>query len=84
MHQQARNLVLMLAEIEPKPKYLVHDQDGAFLPLDAVLGSEGMQIIHTPPHAPMCNAYAERFVCVSQETLDNLIVLGGHHFHPVL
>ena len=32
----------------------------------------------------MCNAYAERFVRESRETLDKLILLGGQHFHHAL
>jgi hypothetical protein len=32
----------------------------------------------------MCNAYAERFVRETRETLDNLILLGEENFHHVL
>jgi transposase InsO family protein len=32
----------------------------------------------------MCNAYAERFVRETRETLDNLILLGEQHFRHVL
>ena len=41
-------------------------------------------VIRTPSRAPMCNAYAERFVRESRETLNNVILLGEHHFHHVL
>jgi len=63
---------------------LIHDRDGAFVPLDAMLQSAGVKIVRTPPHAPMCNAYAERFVRECRETLDQIILLGGHHFLHVL
>jgi len=32
----------------------------------------------------MCNAYAERFVREARETLYNMILMGGRHFHHVL
>ena len=64
--------------------YLIHDRDGAFLPLDGVLSTEGVAVIKTPPQSPMCNAYAEWFVRETRETLDNLILLGEKHFRHVL
>jgi putative transposase len=84
MQQQARNFALVIGEDTAQPSYLIHDRDGAFLPLDGVLRSEGVKVVKTPPQSPMCNAYAERFVRETRETLDNLIVLGGEHFHHVL
>jgi putative transposase len=82
--QQARNFALVIAEDTDRPSYLIHDRDGAFLPLDGVLRAEGVKVIKTPPQTPTCNAYAERFVRETRETLDNLILLGGEHFHYVL
>jgi len=84
MQQQARNFALLTTEAGTQPVYLIHDRDGAFGPLDTVLKSAGLKIIKTPPQAPMCNAYAERFVRECRETLDQIILLGGHHFHHVL
>ena len=84
MQQQARNFALVIAENTGRVSYLIHDRDGAFLPLDGVLRAEGIKVIKTPPHSPMCNAYAERFVRETRETLDNLILLGGGHFLQVL
>jgi len=84
MQQQARNFSLVVAEAVCPCAYLIHDRDGAFWPLDAVLNSAGVKSIKTPPHAPMCNAYAERFVRECRETLDQIILLGGHHFQHVL
>jgi hypothetical protein len=37
MQQQARNFGLVVAENTDRPSYLLHDRDGAFLPLDGVL-----------------------------------------------
>ena len=55
---------------------LYHDREGAFFPLDQVLRPAGIKVIKTPPQSPMCNAYAERFVRETRETLDQLILLG--------
>lgn len=84
MQQQARNFAVLVAESEDKPVYLIHDRVGAFGPLDAVLQSAGVQTIKTPPQAPMCNAYTERFVRECRETLDQIILIGGNHFHHAL
>jgi len=84
MQQQARNFAVLVAESGGKPRYLIHDRDGAFQPFDTVLQAAGVKVLKTPPQAPMCNAYAERFVRECRETLDNLIMLGGPHFHHVL
>jgi transposase InsO family protein len=87
MQQQARSFCLLAAENSAQPSYLIHDRDGAFCPLDEVLRSTGVKVITTTPQSPMCNAYAERFVRETRETretLDNLILLGGEHFHHVL
>lgn len=64
--------------------YLLHHRDGAFLPLDSVLRTEGINVIRTPPQSPMYNAYAERFIRETREMLNNLILLGEPHFHQVL
>ena len=40
--------------------------------------------MYTPPHTPLCKAYAERQVREIRETLDNLILLGESHLRRVL
>src|ERR1035437_4109428 len=84
MQQQARNFSLVIAESSAQPSYLIHDRDSAFRPLDEVLRSTGIKVIKTPSQSPMCNAYAERFVRETRETLNNLILLGEQHFRHVL
>ncbi len=81
--QQARNFSMFVAESEAPCRFLIHDHDASFLALDQVLKSE-FEMIKTPVHAPQCNAYAERFVRETRETLDNLILLGEGHFRHVL
>ncbi|MGA9452241.1 MAG: hypothetical protein WBW41_12955 [Verrucomicrobiia bacterium] len=56
MQQQARNFSLRIGESDGQPSYLIHDRDGAFFPLDAVLRPTGIKVIPTPPQSPMCNA----------------------------
>ena len=47
--------------------------------MDGVLEADALRILKTPPHSPMCNAYAERHVREIRETLDNLILVGEPH-----
>ena len=84
MRQQARNFSLVVAENTVAPSYLIHDRDSALRPLDEVLHPTGIKVIKTPPQSPMCNAYAERFVRETRETLDKLILLGEQHFCHLL
>jgi len=75
---------MVLDDIPEKCRYIIHDRDNSFLPFDYVIKSEGIKIVKTPPHAPMCNAFAERFVREARETLNNIIPLGERHFLHVL
>jgi hypothetical protein len=76
MTQQARNFSMVVEDWALPCRYLVHDRDTSFLALDGVLKSNDLRILKTPPHSPLCNAYAERHVREIRETLDNLILLG--------
>ena len=64
--------------------YLIHDQDCSFAALDHVLKTDQLTILKTPPHTPLCNAYAERHVREIRETLNQLILLGESHLHRTL
>jgi hypothetical protein len=44
MQQQVRNFGLVVAENADRPSDLLHDRDGAFLPIDGVLPTEGIVI----------------------------------------
>jgi putative transposase len=47
---------------------------------DAVFGSHGVDVVHTPFRAPRANAYAERWVrSVRAECLDRIILLNQWH-----
>ena len=84
MQQEARNFSLLIGENAPQPSCLIHDRDATFLPLDAVLRPTGITVIQTPPQSPMSNAYAERFVRETRETLDQPILFGEGHLRHVL
>lgn len=65
-------------------RYLIHDRDTSLAVLDGVLKTKELHILKTPPHAPLCNAYAERHVREIRETLDQLILLGESHLRRAL
>jgi putative transposase len=84
--QQARNLLLVLAEQGRQVRFLVHDRNAKFCRgFDAVFSSEGGEVLLTPVRAPRANAYAERWVrTVRAECLDWLLIVGRGHLEQVL
>jgi len=49
------------------------------------LATAGVRVVRTPPAAPNCNAYAERFVrSVKEECLDRIVPLGEWHLRKAL
>jgi putative transposase len=84
--QQARNLVMELADRVGQFKFLIHDRDTKFTDsFDAVFGSEDIQILRTPVLAPRANAFAERWVgTVRRELLDRMLILGRRQLETVL
>ena len=61
--QQARNLLILLAERKQSFRLLLHDRDSKFSGgFDQIFRSEDMKIVLTPIRAPEANAYAERWV----------------------
>jgi len=84
MQQQARNLSMKFADDQATCRFIIHDRDASFLSFDAIIKTDGIKIVKTPPQTPVCNAYAERFVREARETLNNIIPLGERHFRHVL
>jgi putative transposase len=84
--QQARNLLMHLADREQSFRFLLHDRDSKFSrAFDEVFRSEGMRIIRTPSRAPNANAYAERWVgTLRRECLDRILIVNRHHLEHVL
>jgi len=84
--QQARNLLMTVAERREPFRFLIHDRDSKFSgAFDAVLQSEGIKVIRTPIRAPNANAYAERWVrTLRSECLDRLLIVGRRQLELVL
>ena len=84
--QQARNLVMTLAEQERPVRFLVRDRDNKFThAFDEVFHSEGIRVIRTPVRAPRAKAHAERWVgSLRRECLDRILIVGRCHLEQVV
>jgi transposase InsO family protein len=84
--QQARNLLMDLADRAGNFRFLIRDRDTKFTrSFDAIFGSEGIQILRTPLLAPRANASAERWVgTVRREVLDRMLIWGRRQLEMVL
>jgi transposase InsO family protein len=84
--QQARNLLIELADRVGRFRFLLRDRDTKFTDaFDAVFAGEGIRALRTPVRAPRANAYAERWVgTVRREVLDRMLILGCRQLRSVL
>ena len=84
--QQARQVAWDIQDGTLPVQILLRDRDSKFPPsFDAVLRSEGLQIVPTPPRCPWANGYAERWIgSVRAECLDHLLILNERHLQRVL
>ena len=84
--QQARNLLMRLAEQQQPFRFLLHDRDSKFSgAFDEIFRSEGMKIVRTPIRAPNANAYAERWVgTLRRECLDRILIVNRRQLEHVL
>jgi putative transposase len=84
--QQARNLLMDLADRIQQFRFLVRDRDAKFTDaFDAVFTSEGIRILRTPVRAPRANAFAERWIgTVRRELLDRMLIMGRRHLEVAL
>jgi len=86
MLQQARNLLMDLADRGQRPRLLIHDRDTKFTrAFDAIFHGAGIKTIRTPVKAPNANAHIERWVgTVRRECLDRMLIFGRRHLERVL
>ena len=84
--QQARTLLMDLADRIEQFRFLVRDRDATFTDtFDAIFASEGIGILRTPMRAPPANAFAERWVgTVGRELLDRMLLLGRRQLQIAL
>jgi len=67
-------------------EWLIHDRAGTFSPaVDRTIEDMGMEVIKTPPRAPLANAHCERLNgTIRREFLDHVIPLGEEHLRRLL
>jgi transposase InsO family protein len=83
--QQARNLLMDLADRAEQFRFLIRDRDTFTQAFDAVVHAADIRIIRTPPQAPRANAIAERWIgTLRRECLNNILITGPRHLDHVL
>ncbi len=75
--QQARNLLMTLADRADGIKFLLRDQDTTFTAaFNAAFTAVGVRIIKTPVQAPRANAIAERWIASMPITMMSIARIG--------
>jgi putative transposase len=84
--QQARNLLMELADRIQQFKFLIHDRDAKLTAaFDVIFASEGVRGLRTPVRASRANAVAERWIgTVRRELLDRMLIVGQRHLEAAL
>ena len=78
MAQVARNLTDVVDGFLRAHRFLICDRDTKFTAqFRRILRDAGVEVVLTPPQAPNCNAFAERFVLsIKSECLGRMIFFG--------
>jgi putative transposase len=86
VEQQARNLIMTMAEQDEPPRFLIRDRDSKFSSgFDEVFRSEGIRVIRATFAAPRAKAHAERWVdSVRRECLDWILIFSRKRLERVL
>jgi putative transposase len=81
MAQQTRNLLMDLGDHVSQFTFLIRDRDSKLTSMfDAVLASEGIQIIKTPIRALRANTIMKRWIgSLHRELLDRMLILNAQH-----
>lgn len=84
--QHARNVAYELRDLGVPVRFAIHDRDTKFTSgFDAVLESEGVEVIRTPYRAPRANSHCERSIgSARREFFDFMIVIGERHLRLLL
>jgi len=84
--QQARNLLMDLADHAASVRVLVRDRAGQFTTsFDAVLAGAGIDTVKIPPRRRRANCFAERLVGTARaELTDRILIFGERHLRTVL
>jgi putative transposase len=84
--QQARNLLMDLADRIQQFKFFIHHRDAKFTAaFDVILASEGLRSLRTPTRTPCAVAVAERWIgTVRRALLDRILIVGQRHLEAAL
>jgi putative transposase len=75
-----------IQDLDVPTRFVIHDRDAKFTSgFDAVLESEGVEVIRTPYRAPRANSHCERSIgSARREFFDFMIVIGERHLRLLL
>jgi putative transposase len=84
--QQARNLLMDLADAGARAKFVLHDRDASFTQaFDAVFQAAGIRVIRSAVQAPRMNSITGRWIgSCRRELLDRTLIWNLRHLMMVL